>query len=401
MQSFVLLLLLGYCSTLAVGARSNEETIAKAQNKFESYQNDPTGVLRGIDAGEYDQIYIQYHQCVWSEFEDGNDGEDSGCNGDGDGDSWYLGNTQCYRANAAYSLYGVKAGDEVPTNACRKKYYINSFFTKSGMQDLGSVLGLEYYEDASSQCAMMENDNEDNNQNNNNNNSFQHNVQMYPNAQSYTTYCSGGKFVQAMFSGAYCTGQGELTLMDSLSYLNEELDEVGCFIAYSSYDYNDDEGDDDDEDARKLESQSGDGDEEEEEGNEDKTIWDLLEYSDSCSVVEYPKGCPDPYGAKKSFDLNPRSSSWVSRHMHAIDWISLVLFVLGTFLSLLTCCIKDNENRNKKKRKVFAFRRGRSKSPSRTRGSKSSNGETDTVDSSGQNVNKKKRGIRGFFSRKK
>ena len=403
MKSFALLLLLGCCSTLAVDAQSNNETVVKAKNKFHSYQSGPVELLRGIDAGEYDQIYIQYHQCVWSEFVDGDDGEDSGCQGDGDGDSWYMGNTQCYRANAAYSLYGVQAGDDIPSNACRKQHYINSFFTKNGMQDLGSLLGLEYYDEASSQCTMVQNDNEDNN-NNNNNNSFQHNVQLYPNAQSYTTYCASGKFVTAKFSGAYCTGQGELELMDTLTELNDELDEAGCFLAYSTYGYSDDAYVDD-QNARKL-SEDGSGDEGEDEGEEEeneeeenKTIWDLLAYSDSCSTVEYPKGCPDPYGAKRKFDLNPSGSSWFSTHMYAIDWITLVLFVLGTFLLTLTCCIKDNENRKKKR---FVFRRGRSKSPLRNIGRKSGNSESgDTVTSSGENANRKKRGIRGFFSRKK
>ena len=400
MRSLALFLLLGCLSTLAVEARSNnddmDESITKAKNKFHSYQSDPINLLRGIGAGEYDQIYIQYHRCVWSEYESDDDGEDSGCNGDGDGDnSWYMGNTQCYRANVAYSLYGVQAGEEVPASACRKKYYINSFFTKNGMQDLGSLLGLENYGDATSQCTLSDDGNDG--QDENNNNSFQHNVQLYPNAQSYTTYCSSGKFITAMFSGAYCTGKGELELLNALTDLNDELDQVDCVLAYSADNYENNR--------RFEEEESGD----EDEGDEEKSIYDLLSYSNSCSILEYPKVCPDPYGVKKSFDVNPRFSSGFLRKMHGIDWLTLVLFVLGTFLLLLTCCIDDEDG--KKERRAFGFRRGRSKSPFRSRGRSKSparnrgsnyrNSESDTVDSNGDNVNKKRRGIRSFFTRKK
>ena len=272
-SSLAALLLLGCFSSFGVEGRLTlDESIAKAQNKFHSYQSDPAGVLKGIKSGEYQQIYIEYHQCVWSEFE--NDGDDAGCNG-GEGDSWYMGNTQCYRANAAYSLYGVKAGEDLPAHACRKKYYINSFFTKNGMQDLGNFLGLENYGDATSQCAMVNNANDDGEgDENENDNSFQHNVQLYPNAQSYTTYCASGKFVTAMSSGAYCSGTGELQLIDTLSDLNNELGSVNCALAYSSYNNNENQDEDANEDERRLEGDEN-GEEDEDQGDEEKTIWDV------------------------------------------------------------------------------------------------------------------------------
>ncbi len=403
-SSLAALLLLGCFSSYAVEARFNlDESITKAQNKFHSYQSDPVGVLKGIKSGEYQQIYIQYHQCVWSEFE--NDGDDAGCNG-GDGDSWYMGNTQCYRANAAYSLYGVKAGEDVPAHACRKKYYINSFFTKNGMQDLGSLLGLENYGDATSQCTTSENGNDDED-GDENENSFQHNVQLYPDAQSYTTYCASGKFVTAMSTGAYCTGTGDLQLIDTLSDLNNELGSVNCALAFSAdnSNENEDENVDGNQDERRLEGDE-DGDDEEEEA-EEKTIWDVLSYSSACSIVEYPKGCPDPYGVKRKYDMNPRTRKRFWKSMYGIDWLSLILFMLGSFLMFLTWFIKNREE-NKKRRKFFSFRRGRSRSPSRPRGRSKSpargrSKSPDTVDSFGLKVSgkKKKKGIRGFFSRKK
>ena len=430
-SSLAALSLLVCFSSYAVEARFNmEESIVKAQKKFHSYQSDPFGVLKGIQSGEYQQIYIQYHQCVWSEFE--NDGDDAGCNG-GEGDSWYMGNTQCYRANAAYSLYGVKAGDDVPAHACRKQYYINSFFTKNGMQDLGSLLGLENYGDATSQCTMTDNANDDQ-ENEENENSFQHNVQLYPNAQSSTTYCASGKFVTAMSTGAYCTGTGDLQLIDTLSDLNIELGSVNCALAFSADNSNENENNNEDEnqDERRLEGEE-DGEDEDEQADEEKTIWDVLSYSSACSIVAYPKDCPDPYGVKRKYDLNPRTRKRFWKSMYGIDWLSLVLFLCGSFLMFLTWFIKNREE-NKKKRKVFSFgrgrgrsrspplirgrskspARGRSKSPARGRSKSPARGRSkspaqggrarspDTVDSFGLKVGgKKKKGIKGFFSRKK
>lgn len=427
MQSLTLFLLLGSFSSFVLDARADQDdmnaSIDKAKKKFQSYQSDPLDLIRGIEAGEYEQIYVQYHSCVWSEFvnDDDEDGKESGCNGNGDGDDnpWYMSNTQCYRANVAYSLYGVRTtedDDEVPENACRKRYYINTFFTNNGMDYFGNLLGLENYDDATSQCTLSDdgNENDDGSQDGGDNNSYQHNAQLFPNAKSYTTYCASGQFVTAMFSGAYCTGRGDLEMVNTLTNLNSELDEADCVLAYSADDYNGNNNNgDENENGRRLEEEEK-GDEQEdgedEEEVEEKDIWDLLSYSNTCSILEYPKGCPDPFGVKKRYDLNPRTSNGFFKQLHGIDWLSMILFVMGSFLLLLTCCIKDR-NPEKKKRKLFAFRRGRSKSPSRSRQSssnnnnnnnnKNGNNDSDTVDTNGENVKRKRKGFRGFFSRKK
>jgi hypothetical protein len=433
MQSFALLLLLGSFSSLLIDARANHDdsdaSVAKAKKRFQSYQSDPLNLLRGIEDGEYEQIYIQYHHCVWSEFASGDDdGEDTGCNGDGDEDNpWYMGNTQCYRANVAYSLYGVRSGDDVPDNACRRHYYINSFFTTNGMDYFGNSLGLENYGDATSQCTLADDGNGDEDQEEDGDNKArQHNGQLYPNAQSYTTYCSSGKFVTAMFSGAYCTGKGDLETLNGLDDLNDELDQLDCVLAYSVDDGNNaDENDDDENNANDNDADEEDADadadendadeegadengrrleeeEDKDEENEGKDLWDLLSYSSTCSILEYPKGCPDPFGVKKRFDVNPRTPSGIWRYLHGIDWVTLILFIWGTLILLLTFCIKDGVEYRKKKPRAFGFlrgkspsRRGRSRSPARR-------SDDDTVDTNdGSKVRRKKGSVRGFFSRKK
>ncbi len=75
----------------------------------------------------------------WSEFGNGDhDDNDYGCGGDGGDEHWYMGRTQCYRANAAYSLYGVKSGSTAPSDPCSETQYMNSFFTNFG------VVGFAY-----------------------------------------------------------------------------------------------------------------------------------------------------------------------------------------------------------------------------------------------------------------
>ena len=137
-----------------------------------------------------------------------------------------------------------------------------------------------------------------------------------------------------------------------------------------------------------------------------KTIWDVLSYSSTCSILEYPNGCPDPFGVKKRFDLNPRAKSRFVRWMHGIDWLSFVLFILGTLLLVLTCCIKDRDRDldDGKKRRIFGFRRSRSKSPSKARENSNGNGDDDasTVNTSESRDQRKKKGFfRRLFSRKR
>jgi len=429
MHSLALLLLLGCRSSIIVDATSKDASIvSKAKRKFKSYQSDPLNLLRGIQAGEYERIYIQYHQCAWSEFGDyGDNYEESGCNGGGDGDDepWYMGKTQCYRTNIAYSLYGVQTGDDSPENACRRRYYINTFFTNNGVENFGNLLGLENHEDATSQCTLADDEEKgenDNNKDDANNDSFKYSAAMYPNAHSYTTFCSSRRFVTAQFRGAYCSGRSEPEILDTLTDLNDELEQLDCALVYSAK--GNERKDNDSGDGRKLEEEDNEGDDEEDEeeeeeeenegqenekGQEFKNLWNLLSYSSTCSILEHPKACPDPYGVKKHFDLNPRNSNGLLSRMHFIDWLTLILFVLGGFLLALTCLIKDRKPEKKRStRNPLAFiRRGRSRSPSsctnRTSEKNINNkDDADTVNTNDNPVKKKKKGaFRSLFSRKK
>ena len=59
---------------------------------------------------------------------------------------WYMGHTQCFKANVAYSLYGVLKSDSSAGSStaatCNKHTYINSFFTTFGPESFTGPLGL-------------------------------------------------------------------------------------------------------------------------------------------------------------------------------------------------------------------------------------------------------------------
>ena len=63
----------------------------------------------------------------WSEYGQGYLYDDDGENHDGS-TTWYQTRTQAFRANTAYSLYGVLKGD-FSLRSCTQGTYINSFFT--------------------------------------------------------------------------------------------------------------------------------------------------------------------------------------------------------------------------------------------------------------------------------
>jgi hypothetical protein len=74
-------------------------------------------------------ISILSQNDSWSAYESGGADDDGGECGVGSDDTyWYMGRTPCYRANAAYSLYGVLKGSlQTQYNqGCRKGTFINS-----------------------------------------------------------------------------------------------------------------------------------------------------------------------------------------------------------------------------------------------------------------------------------
>jgi len=144
--------------------------ISNPNTKEKMYWKDSINVLQDLD--QFEALYIKYHGCVWTKYgtrygsgqnydeqgqdeDDADDENDNGCGGWGGEYFWYMGRTQCFKANAAYSLYGVLKGESEGSNPCKKKTYINSFFTTFGVESFAGPLGLgiDY---ANSQCTAQE-----------------------------------------------------------------------------------------------------------------------------------------------------------------------------------------------------------------------------------------------------
>jgi len=279
----------------------------------EMYYRESVNVLQDMMEGEFDSLFIRYHGCVWSEYGSGSgENKDQGnCGGDGGDEHWYMGRTQCYRPNVAYTLYGVKHGAVVPKEGvCSKKHYINSFFTSYGIESFGDSIGFEYGNyGAETGCEAEEGDDDGNQQNQQNNGGDkdnyvpEHNEQIYAGYTSSGLACSAeGQFVTATFSGAFCEGRHFQSVTGSFTEMNGALDSLGCVMIFNNGTTFEDEyhaayynGDD--------EGQEDDGD------IEDSMAWTLLTASSACSTTQYPKRCPDPWGAKSRRDSALRNSA--------------------------------------------------------------------------------------------
>jgi hypothetical protein len=228
----------------------------------------------------------------WSEY---GSGDDEGCGADGGDEHWYMGRTQCFRANTAYSLYGVKSGSTAPSDPCSKKHYMNSFFTTLGVEGFADPLGIDYEDyGGTAECIAIEGDDDSS-----------------LNSTSYTTGCSSdGTFVTATFQGLYCSGSYFIASTYNLGSLNEEISELGCYQIHGSSNNGNDDDDND-------------------------VAFELLTYSAACSHSQYPNTCPDPHGVKKKRDSRLYKS--IKENYRVVDpTLSLLsyLFFIGGFVLL-------------------------------------------------------------------
>jgi len=323
----------------------------------------------------------------WSSYE-GDDG-DNACGVEAEDDEyWYMGFTECFRANTAYSLYGVKKGDE--DKGCNRNSFINSFFTTAGvetftqaMQEAGvsfsgdqqgdggegegdneggengdyaggvsSYCYSEAFEDQEQEDNQNDDEGQDENQDNNGNNGYVHNQKVYEGTTSYGVGCSGKKYVEKTFNGAYCNNKETIEVTNTLQTFNSDIQAAQCVKIYSS---NDQEGED-----------GGGG------GDGENNQVDLLYYSSACDVREYPGQCPDPHGKLKTYyrsvDATSMSASSTSKSKRrervkkAFTWIMLILGIL----MMITAFCQYNERNGNNDKKGGSVRRSTSSSTNRS-----------------------------------
>ena len=246
----------------------------------------------------------------------------------GESDQWYLGQTQCFKANSAFSLYGIlkdSSAEQKQGSYCHKGTFINSFFTTAGVETIAQTFGLGSYLEAndnggndgfvapsypSSYCEWTTGGGDQ--QGGGDDDQY---LSKYTDATSYGTGCLNKQFVLDQYAGALCNPARYTQTLDTFDSFNGDLESMGCFQIFDGSNYQE-EG----EGRRKL---------------EDEEDFDLLSNSRACSVQLYPDECPDPYGLVKKYEhaldnalltktatmtLNPSSQ----QAMFAFSWIFLI-----------------------------------------------------------------------------
>lgn len=250
-----------------------------------------------------------YHYSFfsWSEYDDGS-GNACGYEAGDDESSWYRALSECNRANAAYSLYGILKGER--DTGCNKHTYINSFFTKTGVETFMTYMEYagESFSDGnaggddggndgfSSECTAEQNDD------------------AYARSSSSAVACMDGRYVEKEFSGQYCKETGSSFVTDELSTFNSEMNQISCKAIYTGGQNN----------------------------NEGESALDLLLYSETCDIREYPNTCPDPYKKLVSYSNKLEDStefvhsSKKEKLRSVVSWMLLIIGVLLIISALMS-----------------------------------------------------------------
>lgn len=202
-----------------------------------------------------------------------------------------MGLSPCFRANAAFSLYGILKGDK--DRGCSRKTFINSFMTSTGIESFTSAMvdagrsftsaynsGNGYPGGVSSSCSVITEQGQYNNGG----------VMLNEYYNSYGISCSSsGKYVSSFFKGAFCSDVEVIGTKDGLDTFNNEISKTQCVPIYRGSDQR----------TRVLRNDEGSGDEQDESV---QSPLSLLLNSHTCSVAEYPRSCPDPFGTVRVYE---------------------------------------------------------------------------------------------------
>ena len=278
------------------------------------YWRDAENVMEDLD--QFESLYVKYHGCVTAQYgprysrmdhphhdDDDADADGSilGCGAvDGRDMYWYMGQTQCFRPQASYSLYGILKNSTGAQcgGQCSKSTYINSFFTRYGVKAFVTPLGVNTTY-ANSYCTVQAPSYDDDvraylDDAYNKDGHEKHDRKInYANYTSYGMGCSAGNFVMDTFVGGFCDGNDKIKTTDKLNSFNAELQAMQCMQIYDSssgynysgyfYAFEDDDKDKDDDTIQNIQ-------------NSTENPVEMLMLSQACSLETYPKHCPDPYG---------------------------------------------------------------------------------------------------------
>ena len=294
------------------------------------YWADAHNVLEDLD--QFSSLYIQYHNCAWSQNRNQYTGEDDESGSGDETDYWYIDATPQYTANVAYSLYGSLTGESF--SGCDGNTFINSFTTNSGFESFASAI---YYAGSASTDY----------------------------SGTYSSECQGGAgvacdyqvgFATVSYSTNACDPYYSTGVTDSMGYMNSAFQSAQCVKIFdgNSNNYNNNNDNYNNGNNRDLKQQqqqnkegnaaegiknynnNGDGSNQEgisESNNEDRnlqnnygyggygygynsysnyynyagTALSVLYYSNACFVQNFwaPNGgCPDPFGKLQLYQQN-------------------------------------------------------------------------------------------------
>ena len=244
----------------------------------------------------------------------------------------------CYRANAAFTLYGVKSG--ASDDGCHEGTYINSFLTTTGVGALMSAIeeagsytfNTAYADDGgdddggaddggnvvTASCSSDYYHVDDDDENNDDGEPQEHATRkhlsrMYQDATSYTVGCFGKDFSYNSFQGAYCDGSWTTGVVHKLSSFNEEIKSVGCVAIYDA--------------ANGI----------------DAATELLSNYANACSLRQYPDRCPDPYGKLRKYtnriEGSTGSLTTTLRKRFLAKSTMWTGYIIGIFLMIASCYV--------------------------------------------------------------
>ena len=267
----------------------------------------------------------------WSEYDDGDDNDNS-CEYEGavNDQSWYMGLAPCYRANSAYSLYGILKGEK--DTGCNAKTFINSFFTTRGVETFTEYMEYAgksftsgnddgYAGGVSSVCEAAQNDDHGGYDDAY---AYKHNANLGKGYTSYSVGCSAdGEYVEKTFKGQYCSESSSSRVTGNLATFNKEMDGIQCQSIYSSSQNNN--------------------------NNNGGAPVELLVFSRSCNVLEYPTRCPDPHGKLLKYERRLEDSTEIvhnkrkERFRKIASWFLLLVGILLIAVSLISYCNKKSK----------------------------------------------------------
>lgn len=254
-----------------------------------------------------------------------------------------MGKTQCFKANVAFSLYGVLKGSNSGMSRgsyCHSGSYINSFFTTFGVESFAGPLGLGV-DTANSYCTNEEGDGDGDQdwQDAVADDDYLDDGFNYYNYHTYSSYGTGcsadGKFVTDSYNGAFCHGSNYKETLNTLDSFNEAMETLECSQIYSASNDNNN----DNQNRRRAEENEG-------YNFEEMNAIQILSFSKSCSLSQYPQDCPDPYGKKKKWSAKieraleyktGKNRDAGTKAMRAFAYLSLIgglAFLVATFAIL-------------------------------------------------------------------